>query len=512
MNTIVNPILPGFSPDPSVCAVGEDFYLVTSTFAYFPGVPVYHSRDLVHWELLGNILERRSQLELEGARQSRGIFAPTLRWNQGRFYMITTNISGGGNFIVTADKPEGPWSEPYFLENAPGIDPSLFFDGDKCYYVGTRPSPDLRYDGDWEVWCQELELETMRLTGDSHALWKGALKDVIWPEGPHLYKIGDYYYLMIAEGGTGPDHCITIARSKEIFGEYKGNPRNPILTHRHLGMDYPVKNVGHGDLVQSADGQWFLVMLASRPCQGFCNMGRETFLARVVWEDGWPVVNPGEGRILERQTHALKPFIPVPRTNCIHFDGVLDPRLLFLRNPEENMLSLEEHPGCLRLRTLPQTMHELKPIAYAGVRQLYQDHTTATKLLFSPAGKKEEAGLAIVQSNTHHVRFVCTMGESDSELRAVSCENGDDRILAACPVASKTLWLTIRQREQELYFYFSTDGQRFTALPCTGDARILSTEAAGGFVGNTLGVYAAGSLDSRLNHADFFWLEHSPAL
>lgn len=227
MVTAKNPILSGFYPDPSVCAVGEDYYLVLSTFAYFPGVPIFHSKDLAHWEQIGHVLDRPSQLPLEGCGHSDGIFAPTLRYHDGVFYMITTNVSGSvlttnvsgrGNFVVTARDPKGPWSEPHWLDS-PGIDPSLFFDEDgSCYYVGTRPDIDgPKYRGDWEVWCQRLDLETMKLTGESRRLWKGALKNVVWPEGPHLYKKDGYYYLMIAEGGTGAEHCITIARSREVF-------------------------------------------------------------------------------------------------------------------------------------------------------------------------------------------------------------------------------------------------------------------------------------------------------
>ena len=193
-----NPILKGFYPDPSICRKGDDFYLVCSSFVYAPGVPIFHTKDLAHFEQIGNILDRESQLPLSGDI-SRGIFAPTIREHNGIFYMITTNVSSGGNFIVTAKDPAGPWSEPYYLgeDEAPGIDPSLFFDDDgKCYYVGTRPNPEgVRYNGDWEIWVQELDLEQMKLVGSSMAIWKGALKDVIWPEGPHLYKKDGYYYL-----------------------------------------------------------------------------------------------------------------------------------------------------------------------------------------------------------------------------------------------------------------------------------------------------------------------------
>lgn len=300
MMTVNNPVLSGFYPDPSICAVGNDFYLVNSTFAYFPGIPIFHSRDLAHWDQIGNVLDRSSQVCLEGCRHSQGIYAPTIRYHKGMFYVITTNVSGGGSFIVTAEDPAGSWSEPYFLgAEAPGIDPSLFFDSDGvCYYVGTRPNPEgVRYNGDWEIWAQELDLAAMKLTGESHMLWKGAMNGAIWPEGPHLYRKDGFYYLLIAEGGTSVHHSVMAARSRSVFGPYEGNPANPILTHRHLGRDYPVVNVGHGDLVEDPEGRWYMVMLASRPCQGHTNMGRETFLAKVVWEDGWPVVNPGVGKL-----------------------------------------------------------------------------------------------------------------------------------------------------------------------------------------------------------------------
>src|SRR5699024_1044483 len=204
-NKFKNPILEGFSPDPSVCSVGDDYYLVTSTFSYFPGVPIYHSKDLVNWQQIGNILERREQIELMGGRLSQGIYAPCLRYHKGLFYMITTNVTNGGNFYVTAIDPTGAWSDPYYLKDAPGIDPSLFFDDNNhCYYLGTRPRiTGCKYDGDWEIWIQELDLETHQLIGISTSIWHGAMRHAIWPEGPHLYKKDGYYYLMIAEGGTG---------------------------------------------------------------------------------------------------------------------------------------------------------------------------------------------------------------------------------------------------------------------------------------------------------------------
>lgn len=277
--------------------------MVNSSFAYFPGIPVFHSRDLAHWEQIGNALDREEQLPLSGSEISRGIFAPTIRYHEGTYYIITTNVDHGGNFVITAQDPKGPWSVPHYLgDAAEGIDPSLFFDEDgKCYYVGTRPNPSgVRHNGDWEIWIEELDLHAMCLKGAGTAVWKGALKDCIWPEGPHLYKKDGWYYLMIAEGGTGPEHSISIARSRSLREWFCGCKRNPIFTHRNLGRDYPVIYAGHGDLVDDADGNWYVVMLASRPCEGHCSIGRETFLAKVEWEDGWPVINPGIGHLTEK--------------------------------------------------------------------------------------------------------------------------------------------------------------------------------------------------------------------
>jgi len=219
---VTNPILSGFYPDPSRVRVGQDYYMVNSTFSYFPGVPLSHSTDLIHWEQITNILSTKSQLNLTNAPHSGGIYAPTIRYHNGTFYMITTNVSHGGNFIVTATNPYGPWSDPCFLNSAEGIDPSLFFDEDgTCYYCGTKGRREgAAFFGDNEIYVQEVDLTTMQLTGESYAIWHGALKEVEWPEGPHIYKRDGWYYLMIAEGGTGLNHAITMARSKEkSFGQ-----------------------------------------------------------------------------------------------------------------------------------------------------------------------------------------------------------------------------------------------------------------------------------------------------
>lgn len=513
MNKIRNPILSGFYPDPSICAVGEDFYLVNSTFSYFPGVPILHSRDLVNWEQIGNVLNRKSQLNLTGIRHSQGVYAPTLRYYNGIYYLITTNIPHGGNFIVTAENPEGPWSDPYRLEGADGIDPSLFFDYDgKAYYVGTRPNSDgCKYDGDWEIWVQELDLNDMCLIGESHRIWQGAMKNVIWPEGPHLYKKDDYYYLMIAEGGTGPDHCITIARSTSIYGEYKGNPRNPIITHRHLGNDYPIKNVGHGDLVKTKDDKWFMVMLASRICDEHCNLGRETFLAKVTWEDGWPVVNPGSGILELEQEHELLEYEVEPKEHCYHFYGKeLNNNWLFLRNPSERLYSLTEKEGCLRLYLKKQTLKDLDNPAYVAIRQKDHNYILSTMMDFKPISESESAGIAIVQSNDYHIRYEYTKNKGKNVLQITECNNGKDILIDELEVNSNRLYLKLVSKGQNLTFYYGTDYANYKILHKDVRSTNLSTEVAGGFVGCTIGMYTSSNGDETNNYADFSWFEYSP--
>jgi alpha-N-arabinofuranosidase len=266
-----NPILSGFYPDPSICRVDTMYYLVTSTFTYFPGIPIFQSTDLIHWKQIGHAITRTSQADFEGLGLSEGIFAPTIRYHRGVFYIITTNVPRGGNFIITSSSPEGPWSEPFYIHDAPGIDPSLFFDDDgKVYYTGTRPAPEgAKYFGNWEIWLQEIDITRFSLIGNKYSLWRGALTDCVWPEGPHLYKVNNYYYLLISEGGTGHFHALSVARSKDITGPYKGFSGNPILTHRHLGKKYPVVNTGHGDIVQTHNNTWWIVLLASRPYGGY---------------------------------------------------------------------------------------------------------------------------------------------------------------------------------------------------------------------------------------------------
>ncbi len=519
-----NPIMPGFYPDPSVCAVGEDYYLVNSTFAYFPGLPVLHSRDLVHWEQIGNVMDRASQLPLAGAGHSQGLFAPTIRWHEGIFYVICTNVSHGGNYVVTAGNPEGPWSEPHYLEGADGIDPSLFFDDDgKCYYIGTHPNPEgCRYDGDWYIWIQELDLNTWKLVGEHKNVWNGAMRGVHWPEGPHLYKRGDYYYILHAEGGTGPEHAVSVCRSKHIWGPYENNFCNPILTHRHLGREYPVKYVGHGDLFRTPAGEWYMTMLAVRPLEGYTTMGRETFLARVTWEDDWPVVNAGVGRLTNRVKINLPQWLPEqdPDSHTSRSRGrnavpgsdrsydfarmaALGDEFLYLRNPKLSHYTLEAGKG-LYLTATSVTLKEQGSPSYLGIRQQHHAFRMEAALVAGQPGESSEkeggstcdhgcrnyhAGLALLQSNAYHLRLEVYQGR----LQVILCQKGQDTMAGS-------IQLPALQCDAILKLYLQVDGLRVTAGYTAGhldipaaenlDIRSLSTEVAGGFVGCTAGIYA----------------------
>ena len=515
---IDNPILPGFYPDPSICRVEEDYYLVTSTFAYFPGVPIFHSRDLVHWEQIGNILDRKSQLDLTEVRHSEGIFAPTLRYNKGTFYMITTNVGHGGNFIVTSENPAGPWSDPYFIKNAEGIDPSLFFDDDgKCYYTGTKDRREgAAYYGDNEIWLQELDLNTMSLVGESYALWHSALKDAVWPEGPHIYKKDGRYYLLIAEGGTGHEHAVTIASSDCLTKPFVGHKCNPILTHRHLGHDYPIVNVGHADLVETQKGEWYMVVLASRPYGGYYrNLGRETFLVPLVWEDGWPVINPGIGLL---EDTVIVPDLPsqlaISPSEKEEFDDDSIPyNFMYLRNPNFSNYRLDERKGHLRLKAAPETITELSSPTFVCIRQTGISFEYEASMQFTPISDEDEAGIVILQSNCFNYRMVCTLRENFKVVMLIKCQDGREEVVNQISIEDihrnqSPIRLRLIADKQELQFAFSYDGYSYHIVKAGVDARILSSDVAGGFVGNTIGIYCSSNGQPSEAYADFDWVSY----
>lgn len=509
-----NPVLPGFHPDPSVCRVGEDYYLVNSSFEFFPALPLHHSRDLVHWRPIGHAVDRPEQLALDGVRPSGGLYAPSLSHHDGRFHLVCTLVDGhreSGNFLLTAEDPAGPWSDPLWLPDAPGFDPSLFFDDDGgAHLLGTRQ---VHPDGRTAIWLRTLDTATGALGGEEHVLFHGALVGARWAEGPHLYRYDGYYYLLLAEGGTELEHAVTIARSRHLTGPYENCPRNPVLTHRHLGRGQAVTGVGHADLVTTPDGDWYAVLLASRPYGGghHANLGRETFLARIAWEDGWPVANPGVGRLEDQARADLAPHPwPAPAARDDFDAPRLGPQWTLLRTPRTEIHSLTERPGHLRLRPLPVTLADVGTPAFVGRRQQHIDATARTLLRFEPTAPGEEAGLVAYYDHDHHISLLVTHHETYGRaVRLTVRDRGKDSLRAEVPLLPGPVELTVTARGQDYAFGCDRLPEGTAALP-TVDGRILNSGHTGGFTGAFFGLYATAPQPPSTG-CDFDWFVYGPA-
>lgn len=509
--TFRNPVLPGFHPDPSVCRVGDDFYLVTSTFEWFPGLPVQHSRDLVHWRPVGHVLDRPEQLPLDGVRPSGGLYAPTIRHHRGTFYVVCTLVDGtgpSGNFVVTATDPAGPWSDPRWLGAPESFDPSLLFDDDgRAWFHATRP---VDAGGHTEVWLREFDPAALALTGPEHVIWRGALRDAVWAEGPHLYRAGDFYHLVAAEGGTGPGHAVAAARARRVTGPYEGDPRNPLLTHRHLGPDAGIVATGHADLVRTAAGEWWAVLLGVRTAGGVPgNLGRETFLVPVAWDDGRPVFAPGAGRV---ECVAAAPDLPEHRRPaepaCDHFDGpVLGPHWNWLRTPRERFWDLAG-PGRLRLRLRPESVTERVCPSLIARRQCHARFAARTALDFTPGRPGECAGLVLLQNDDFQIRCVITSHDGARVLRLVRRAAGADRLVAEEPVPDGRVHLMVEADGPEYAFGYAVPPCGPRPLGAPVDGGVLSSRVAGGFTGAYLGMYASGEGAPSDNVADFAWFEY----
>jgi xylan 1,4-beta-xylosidase len=493
-----NPILAGFHADPSICRVDDDYYIVCSSFEYFPGVPIYHSRDLINWRQIGHCLTRKSQLPLDKMRASGGIFAPTLRHHNGTFYMITTSVWGGGNFYVTATDPAGPWSEPVRLD-VEGIDPSLLFDDDgKVYYC--------RHVGgaDGYVGLTTLNLANGKLEGELKNIWGGT--GGVWAEGPHLYKIYGKYYLMISEGGTSYNHCVTIARSDSPWGPFDPCPDNPILTHRE-NRERPVQAVGHADLVETPAG-WWIVCLGIRPQGGpFHHIGRETFLTPVRWSDaGWPIVDDNRGIELTMSAPKLTAHPWQALSEREDFDEEeLGFHWNYLRNPVEHNYSLTARPGFLRLKGTNVKLTAVDSPTFVGRKQTGLTCEATALLDFNSQGVDEEAGLVVRGNDENHYAIGVTFHDGKRQvfcrkvLKGKTLEPVVYQELAEGPVE-----LTIMAKPSTYEFLFRTSEGKPQSL-LTATTQDLSTEKVGGFTGVYLGMFATSESNLSSSPADFDW-------
>ncbi|MDK1471898.1 glycoside hydrolase family 43 protein [Streptomyces sp. 549] len=488
-----NPVIPGFHPDPSVCRVGDDYYLACSSFEYFPGVPLFHSRDLVHWTQIGNALDRPGQLRLPpGAPASGGIYAPTLRHHDGRFWLIVTNVSSDGNVLFTATDPAGPWSDPIRLPGVHGID------------------PDLAWDDDGNCWCTTAGVGQVRIDprtgeafGPSRRLWSGT-PGAKAPEAPHLYRIGDYWYLLIAEGGTERCHGVSIARGRMPTGPFEPCPDNPVLTHR--GTDHPLQNTGHADLVQAPDASWWMVLLGVRPrggSPGWHVLGRETLLVPVDWVDGWPVV--GElSTDMPAPPWQLYPPPAVPALDDFDSDG-LAPHWVSLRHRPPEDCTTGMRPGWLTLNARGGSLDDTDA-TFVGRRQ---EHLSCrVRALVDTA--QGRGGLAVRLDEQHHYDVEASPGEVRVRARVGPLH----AVVASRPTPAGPVVLRIEVAEVQ-----SVDDARTgpdtirvgieepdgTFVELTSlDGRYLSTEVAGGFTGRVLGMFAS------MGAVHFDWFEYVP--
>lgn len=487
-----NPIIPGYHPDPSICRVGDDFYLVNSSFCSFPGVPIYHSKDLVNWELIGNVLDRESQLPLKGANSWLGIFAPTIRYHEGTYYMVTTNVGNGGNFLVTAKDPRGPWSEPLWLEQQ-GIDPSLLFENGKCYLVSNPENV---------ITLCEIDPTTGKQLTPSKPLWQGT--GGRYPEGPHIYKKDGWYYLLISEGGTEIAHRLTIARSRKIEGPYESNPDNPIFTHCNVeGQTNVIQATGHGDLVQAKDGSWWMVFLAYRNFGGnYHHLGRETYLAPVEWKKGqWPVVNGGHP---VDTLMNINPLGIAQKSQKRHvrttFDKPLGPEWVYIQNPDSSKYCISE--GRLQLICSNGELSKNERPTFLGRRQESVNMTVETHIDFSEGLPRDEAGLCVFQINDGHAKFYLHPANGLTQVVAKCQMKSVTAVLASAEIEAYEAYLRIRSDENRYYFDYSVDGKRYKTL-ATLDCQLLSTEVVGGFTGAIIGMYATQNNFSKAYGTSF---------
>ncbi|MEO1247300.1 MAG: glycoside hydrolase family 43 protein [Pseudomonadota bacterium] len=492
--TIRNPILRGFNPDPSICRVGDDYYIAVSTFEWYPGVQIYQSRDLASWRLVSRPLNRKSLLDMRGAPDSCGVWAPCLSFFDGRFWLCYTdvrrfdgNFKDTHNYLTTCATIDGNWTDPVYL-NSSGFDPSLFHDDDgRKWYVNMiwdhRPDRSFFHG----IVLQEFSPDAQKLIGEPALIFRGTELD--YTEAPHIYRHGDYYYLITAEGGTGYGHAVSMARSETIDGVYEADPAGPVLTAR-THLDWPLQRNGHGDIVEAADGSFFLVHLCGRPLADTrrCPLGRETAIQRLrLTEEGWFRLSTG-GHLPDEEIEGIDTATEHPGEQLQH-DGFdlpeLDGAYQWLRTPyPETLFSLTENPGHLRIygRESPGSLYEQALVARRQTDFRFEA-TTATD--FSPQSFQQLAGLiCYYNSCKFHYLYISADDRIGRHIGVMSCEA--DRTLAVTyPIQNRRIrlpdsgkvWLRARVDNAELTFAWSLNGTDWAEVPVTLDQSLLSDEA-----------------------------------
>jgi alpha-N-arabinofuranosidase len=482
----------------------------------------------VSWKQIGHAMNRPEQLDLTGAGVSRGLFAPAISYHKGIFYIVCTLVDKGGNFVITAKDPAGPWSNPTWLKEVDGIDPSIFFDeDDKAYLFFNSIPPENKslWEGHRTIRMFAFDYQNLKVTGEEKIVINGGSdisKNPVWIEGPHIYKRNGWYYLLCAEGGTYNHHSEVAFRSKTIEGPFIPYENNPILTQRHLDPNRknPITTTGHADLVETQDGKWYAVFLGCRPYEGsHYNTGRETFMAPVNWTNDWPVITKGDEEV------KYKYLLPVSTTtqpanpysgnfyyrNDFHSDK-LDYRFMFLRTITEQWYSLSEKKGFISLKVRPETVSGTGNPSMIAHRQQHIRCTAETSLQFQAASENEKAGLIIFQ-NEHHFYYLCQSIENGNPVVQLfkSTESMIMELMASKQLNAdlKILDLQIKADASSYSFSFATEKDHWILLKDGVDGKFLSTETGGGFVGCVFGMYAT-SLGSASNSKAYFdWFEYA---
>ncbi|MCF8358161.1 MAG: glycoside hydrolase family 43 protein [Prolixibacteraceae bacterium] len=491
--TYTNPVIPGFYPDPSVCRVNDDYYLVNSTFEYFPGVPVFHSKDLIHWDQVGHCIHRKGQIDGEI-----NIFAPTIRYHKGTFYMITTNVTYKGNFYVTAKNPAGPWSDAIWID-MPEIDPDLFFDDNGKTYVITSA---------FEL--AEIDIATGKLLSERRKIWNST--GGRYPEAPHIYKKDGFYYLMAAEGGTEEAHMVTIARSHNIWGPYIDNPANPIATHvNYAGMGKPIQGIGHADIIQAHNNTWWMVIHGYRSVTGYPPhhmLGRETCLVPVSWpKGGWPVVN-GNGTVPVEMTCPTLPQIPVEaipaRTNFNKKE--LGFEWNYIQPPGGQNIILDPEKGTLSLKGSALKIGEKGNPSFVGRRLTDIKFEATTRIAFNPANENEEAGMILLNNGSHF--DITVHAKNEKRYLSVKLQFGQTLYQSTIiELTPGTVDLRVEGTGPEFIFSYAQNNRGFKTVEKV-DARFLSTETVGWFTGLYVGLYATGNGKPAEAPAVFDWFDY----
>jgi len=500
-----NPILPGFHPDPSICRVGNDYYLVNSTFVWFPGIPIYHSKDLVNWELIGYGITRPEQVDFDGLIDKLGIFAVTIRYHEGTFYLITTCVNCNNNFFITSKDPSGPWSNPIWIEDASGIDASLMWDDDgKAYYTGQVWINEQAWPNQCGIWMQEIDLTNGKLIGKKKILTYGHANNAQWTEGPHLYRINNEYLLMHSEGGTGEYHSLIVHHSDSLWGPYITDNINPVLTHRHLGNKYPIQATGHGDLVQTQNGEWWCILLAKRQIDGYTTLGRETYLAKVEFQGKTPIFNPGYGKLLFKQDRPNLPWSPFPQKpsrDQFRSDN-LDLKWNFIRVPKEKFYSLKNDKLVLNLR--PFVLDSLINSSLIIQRIKHHKFEASTKMGFSTNKNNEEAGLVIYRTNENHYLLV----KDDTQLKLIRHFKGTKETIASVAYNQKEVYLKVVANNLGIKFSYGESENSYKNIGGTQSLIVIADGNGNQFNGPGIGVYATSNGKSTNNSAKFEWFEY----